>query len=109
MGSNDQFPISVVLYPHEGFWIAQGLEHDIVARGNTAEEASKNFNQKFGAELVMSMEIGDQSPLAGVPRAPKEFWDKYKAIKHGATLDESDIEVGNGHISHVRKRIKIAA
>ena len=106
---SDQFPVSVYLYETEGMWIAQGLEYDIVARGSTSEEASKNFNQKFGAELIMSMELQDPAPLSGVPRAPREFWDRYDAISKRADIDESEIEVGNGQISHVQKRIKIAA
>ena len=109
MDSNDQFPISVVLYPHEGLWIAQGLEYDIVAQGSSSDEASKNFNKKFGAELAISMEVGDSSPLCGVPRAPQAFWDRYNAIKKAGDIDESDIEIINGRTSHVRKTIKIAA
>jgi hypothetical protein len=104
----DQFPVSVVLYENEGAWIAQGLEYDIVAHGSSSDEASKNFNKKFGAELAISMEVGDPSPLSGVPRAPQEFWDRYNAIKK-ADIDESEIEIINGKTSQVRKTIKIAA
>jgi hypothetical protein len=106
--SNDQFPVSVVVYESDGFWIAQGLEYDIVALGSTSEDASKNFNKKFGAELAISMELGDPSPLSGVPRAPQEYWDRYRAIKKEA-IDEAKVEIANGQISHVRKTIKIAA
>jgi hypothetical protein len=106
--SNEQFPVSVYLYESGGTWIAQGLEYDIVASGPTSDEASKNFNQKFGAELAISMEMGDPSPLSGVPRAPQEFWDRYRAIKKTA-IDESRVEVRNGQTSRVLKTIKIAA
>lgn len=78
---NDQFPVSVFLYATDGMWIAQGLEYDIVAHGLTSDEASKNFNKKFGAELAISMELGDPSPLSGIPKAPQEFWNRYNAIK----------------------------
>ena len=106
--TNDQFPVSVVLYEADGFWIAQGLEYDIVAHGSTSDEASNNFNKKFGAELAISMEVGDPSPLSGVPRAPQEFWDRYNAINKTA-VDDSKVEIINGQISHVLKTIKIAA
>jgi hypothetical protein len=106
--TNDQFPISIVLYEADGIWIAQGLEYDIVAHGATSDEASKNFNKKFGAELAISIELGDPSPLSGVPRAPQEFWDRYNAIKKVA-IDDSKVEIINGQTSHVRKTIKIAA
>ncbi len=106
--SNDQFPVRVVLYPDGDLWIAQGLDYDIVARGHTAAEANSRFDQKFGAELIMSMEIGEK-PLSGVPKAPKEYWDKYESIKQNANLDNSPIQVGNGVVSHVQKSTKIAA
>jgi hypothetical protein len=103
----DQFPISVVLYQEDGLWIAQGLQHDITARGNNPVEASDRFNQKFGAELIMSMEIGEEKPLAGVPRAPKEFWDMYEAAKMRADVDESPIQVADGHVLRIHQQIKI--
>lgn len=73
--------IGVILYPEGGFWIAQGLEFDITARGDTPTDASERFNAKVGAELVISLEVGDASPLAGVGRAPQKFWDMYDKAK----------------------------
>ena len=66
----DQFAVSVVLYQEDGIWIAQGLQFDITARGSDPVEASERFNEKIGAEFIMSMDIGED-PLAGVPRAPR--------------------------------------
>jgi hypothetical protein len=105
--SRDLFRVSVVLYPEEGFWIAQGLQFDITARGKTPTEASERFNDKFGAELVISTEV-DEEPLAGVGQAPKEFWDIYKrAIMH-ATIDDAPIRLSDGATPHVHQDIKIA-
>jgi hypothetical protein len=96
MSNNEQFPVSVVLYQEDGIWIAQGLQYDITARGADPVEASEHFNQKFGAELIMSMEIGDEPPLVGVPRAPQEFWDMYEAAKMKGTVEETSIQVSDG-------------
>lgn len=105
--ANDQFPVSVILYQEDGVWIAQGLQYDITARGSDPVEASERFNQKFGAELIMSMEIGE-SPLSGVPQAPKEFWDMYESAKmKGFTVDSTPIKMSDGPSPHVRQDIAI--
>jgi hypothetical protein len=105
--SNDQFRISVVLYQENGVWIAQGLQHDITARGADPVEASERFNQKLGAEFIMSMEIGE-APLSGVPRAPQEFWDMYEAAKmKGFSVDTPPIQMSDGPSPHIRQEFAI--
>lgn len=106
--SRDQFRVNVVLYPEEGMWIAQGIEFDITARGHTPTEASERFNDKFGAELVMSIEIGDETPLAGVTAAPKEFWEMYKTAKMRAELDDTSFRLSDGATPNIHQNIRIA-
>ena len=73
-----------------------GLQFDITARGSDPVEASERFNQKIGAEFIMSMDIGED-PLAGVPRAPQEFWDMYEAAKMRVfTMETAPIQVNEG-------------
>ena len=57
VASHDQFRVSVILYPEDGFWIAQGIEFDITARGRGPIEASERFSDKFAAEFVMSINL----------------------------------------------------
>lgn len=78
----------VVLYREDGFWIAQGLEFDITARGDSPTDASERFNFKVGAELVISYELGDASLLSGVGQAPQKFWDMYNHAKMRIENDE---------------------
>src|SRR5262249_35790603 len=105
--SRDQFRVSVVLYPEGGLWIAQGVQFDITARGSTPTEASERFNDKFGAELVMPIELGEQ-PLAGVGPAPPEFWEMYERAKMRATIDDASIRLSDGATPYVHQDIKIA-
>ena len=79
--SRDTVEISVIIYPEEDFWIAQGIEFDITARGATPVEASERFNAKVGAEMVMSLELNDKAPLSGVGRAPAKFLEMYTRAK----------------------------
>src|SRR4051812_25121077 len=106
--SRDQFRVSVVLYPEEGYWIAQGIQFDITAKGQTPIEASEKFNDKFGAELVISIEVGDQEPLAGVGSAPQEFWEMYERAKMRAAIDDTSIRLSDGATPHVHQEIRIA-
>jgi hypothetical protein len=105
--SRDLFRVSVVLYPEEGSWIAQGVQFDITARGRTPTEASERFNDKFGAELVISMEVGEE-PLAGIGPAPKEFWEMYERAKMHASIDDAQIRLSDGATPHVHQEIRIA-
>lgn len=106
--SRETFEITVVLYPEDGFWIAQGLEFDITARGTSPSDASERFNSKVGAELVMSLETGDTSPLSGVEPAPQRFWDMYKKAKMEVVTEEMPLRITDGgRASRVRPHIKI--
>ena len=103
----DQFPVSVVIYQDSGVWIAQGLQYDITARGVDPVDASERFNQKFGAELVMSMDLGEL-PLSGVPQAPKEFWEMYQTAKlKGFTVEAAPIRIDDSDATNIRQDIAI--
>lgn len=107
--SRDTVEISVVIYPEDGFWIAQGIEYDITARGGTPVDASKHFNTKVGAELVMSLELGDGAPLSGVARAPEKFLDMYNKATMRVVDEEISLHVPDGsHSSRLRPHIRIS-
>ena len=98
--------ISVVLYPENGLWIAQGLEFDIVARGMTPNEASKRFDAKVGAELVMSTELNDERPLSGVSAAPQKFWQMFEAAEMRLEKDETPLRLSDSGAS-IRPRMRM--
>jgi hypothetical protein len=106
--SRDQFRVSVILYPEDGFWIAQGIEFDITARGRSPIEASERFSDKFAAEYVISIEVGDSEPLAGVGAAPQEFWTMYKNATMRVVVDETSFRLAGGPASQVRPEMRIA-
>src|SRR5262249_45399387 len=105
--SRDQFWGGDIIFSEGEIWVAQGVQFDITARGRTPTEASERFNDKFGAELVMSLEIGEK-PLAGVGSAPKEFWDMYENAKMRAAIDDAPIRLSDGATPYVHQEIKIA-
>ena len=103
--SRDEFRVGVLLYSEGEFWIAQGVQFDITARGRTPIEASERFNDKFGAELVMSIELQEE-PLAGVGPAPHEFWEMYESAKMRAATD-AQMRLSDGATPHVHQDIRI--
>lgn len=76
-----QISMSAVLYQENGIWICQGLEFDITARGENPVAATRRFDEKVAAELVMSFEIGDEKPLSGIRPAPRQFWTMFDQAK----------------------------
>ena len=105
--SRDQFRVSVIIYPEDVFWIAQGVQYDITARGRTPTEASERFNDKFGAELVMSIELGDENPLSGVGPAPQEFVKMYENATNQQVADVP-IRLSEGTTTNVHQEIRIS-
>ena len=64
--------VSVLLMQDEtGSWVAQCLEHDMAAQGDTINEALAELTNLFHGELVVNETLDNISP------APKYYWDKY--------------------------------
>ncbi len=109
--ASGELEISVVMYEDNCVWIAQGIEYDITARGASPAEAARRFDRKVGAELVMSFELGDQVPLAGVGPAPQKFWrmftDSHETLSHERSPMRVDRD-GGVVVPRVSPRIKIA-
>lgn len=72
--------LHVLLYQaKDGGWVARGLEHDIMAQGDSIREAKKEFRFALKAEKEF-LRLHDKS-LDCVPRAPQEFWNRYDKAK----------------------------
>jgi len=107
--SRDTVEISVIIYPEDGFWIAQGIEFDITARGATPVEASERFNDKVRAEMVISRELNDELPLSGVGRAPAKFLETYNKAKMRVVDEEFPLPTTDGGpSSRLRARVRIS-
>jgi len=60
-----------------GLWIAQGIEHDIVAQGDSLSTVKALFLRTFVAEVRRSIQRGRQA-LSDIPAAPGEFGIAYE-------------------------------
>jgi hypothetical protein len=105
--ARDTVEISVVIYPQDGIWIAQGIEHDIAAHGENPVEASERFNDRVRAELVVSLDLGDAKPLSGIERAPTRFAEMYRRAKMQIVDKDVSFEIADGTPPRLRPHIKI--
>ena len=68
--------LKILLFQDAGGWVAQCLDHDIAAFGNTIPEAQKAFINTFSAEMIYLEKTG--KTLKDLPEAPKWYFDKYE-------------------------------
>jgi hypothetical protein len=105
--ARDTAEISVVIYLEDGTWIAQGIEHDIAAHGETPVEASARFNDKVRAELVVSLDLGDAKPLSGIQRAPVRFAEMYRRATMQVVDKDFSLDIAQSNPPRFRPHIKI--
>lgn len=74
---NANLSVSVLLFQEENVWVAQGLEYDIAAHGNSLVDAKEAFAKTFAGQVAVDLHHGD-ALLSGFGPAPKEYWDKFK-------------------------------
>jgi hypothetical protein len=60
-------------------WIAQALEHDIVAHGPDLERAKLAFERTVLGYFQLAKKY-QQPPLASLDRAPQIFWDRWNEL-----------------------------
>lgn len=82
MSPRSDFPFLLhVLFTTErvadrSWWIAQCLEFDIAAQGDTLAEVQLEFQRVLAARVLSAKDLG-VDPFEGVPQAPAPFWHRY--------------------------------
>lgn len=71
-----QFSISVLFTRGDKAWVAQCLEYDIAAQGDSISEAKKAFEATFIGTMVLNARRG-RDLLDDVPAAPKLYWEQF--------------------------------
>jgi hypothetical protein len=65
--------IDVVAFEdHDGYWIAQGIQYDIVARAKSAPAIREAFARQLAANFALNARLG-RNALEGIPPAPERF------------------------------------
>lgn len=68
--------VSVLLLKERETWVAQCLEHDVAAQGDSIDEALENFGAVFAGHVMLDVRDG-REPLTLIPQAPKVYWDRF--------------------------------
>lgn len=80
MDNSPQLILSVVLLLEDGRWVAQCLDFDIAAQGESIKEAQESFARVFFGQISLDIEHG-RSPLQGIERAPDYYWNMFDAAR----------------------------
>ena len=66
--------MTVLFFREDAMWVAQGLEYDITAQGETLADAKAAFVASFVAQVAVALHHGEE-PLADFGKAPQNYWD----------------------------------
>lgn len=72
--------INVLVTNREGWWVAQGVEYDIVAQGKTIEDMEYEFERMLMVHILSAEEFG-LVPLESLPPAPEEIRQAFKMAR----------------------------
>ena len=68
--------INAVIFREGRHWIAQGLQHDVCAQGDTLDEVHAAFAQQLIATAAIALELGEE-PFTNIDRAPDQYWEMF--------------------------------
>lgn len=78
VSSTVELKIRGVIFREGDQYVVQGLEYDISAFGKTLELAQKRFAKSVLSMAVITHQTKGEC-MAGVPAAPKKYFDLFKA------------------------------
>jgi len=77
MAIDFRFKLSILLLREADGWVAQCLDYDITAQGQTIAAAKEAFARTFAGQVVVDVQRGVE-PLTGFNSAPLEYWSKLR-------------------------------
>jgi hypothetical protein len=78
MSKEHRIHLHIVFMKEDGGWVAQALQHDFAAQGNTQETALRALAHTIASHFMMADKIGLSDPLADVQPAPNQYWELFE-------------------------------
>jgi len=78
--------LSVLLIKEEDKWVAQCLDYDIAAQGETLDAARSRFARTFVGQVMVDLHH-HQEPLEGIKPAPRKYWAMFRKAARLAERD----------------------
>lgn len=91
MSNNQTLSVQVIVYLDADKWVAQCIDHDIAAQGNTRAECMESFVKQMSAEIILSLDLG-KVPLSDIPPAPAYFKQLFQKAPF-STLNQDSVSV----------------
>jgi hypothetical protein len=76
MENHVDYTVRAVAFKNGQNWVAQCLEYDIATQAKTLDALLYELERIVVAHLFVT--DGEDSPFAGLPKAPKRFWEMYR-------------------------------
>jgi len=73
----NDYQIHAVAFRSGSCWVAQCLEYDIATQAKSFRELLYEVERILVAHVLVARGEG-ADPFAGIPKAPKRFWEMYK-------------------------------
>lgn len=68
--------LSVLIFKGESHWVAQCLEHCLVAQGASPEECERNLAATVMVQAKLDIAAG-RKLFSQLPAAPRPYWEEY--------------------------------
>lgn len=78
MRTEHRIHLKIVFIREDGGWVAQALEHDFAAQGETREEALRALAQTIAGHFLLAGRVGIENPLDDVQAAPALYWQLFE-------------------------------
>jgi hypothetical protein len=106
----DQIMIRALLYRSKSspWWIAQCLEYDLATAAKRLEDLPAELERFLTGQIAASLELGIE-PFAGLPPAPKRFWQRYEDARHSSGSAVELIKVSGAFDIGAMVQTRIAA
>jgi hypothetical protein len=79
--------LRIIVFPDSPkAWTARSLEHDLAARGITAEAAIDTLVRIAEAHVVFDTRHG-RAPLSAFAAAPRLYWDAFARVENVHSID----------------------
>jgi hypothetical protein len=99
----------VAFQDHDGAWIAQCIQYDIVARAKTVLGVRRSFARQLKANMAINESLGRKG-LEGIPSAPDKYRYLFeKAIEHMTPLSPIDDGMTHPPLDQIDIRLAEAA
>lgn len=72
--------LSVVVFPEDDLHVAQCLEYDINAQGDSVSAAIAMLAEVLVGNMMIDLDLG-REPLSTWNPAPKRYWELFKSLK----------------------------